>query len=58
MRKFPNRYYGTSNDHTKVDGDMLDLTHTLATKVGVVHTIRTSVSGAPTDIALSFRPPL
>merc|ERR1719197_2392589 len=29
-------YYGTSNDYTSVDGDMLELTHTLASKVGVL----------------------
>lgn len=29
-------YYGTSNDYTMKDGDMLELTHTLASKVGVL----------------------
>ena len=29
-------YYGTSNDYTTNDGDMLELTHTLASKVGVL----------------------
>jgi glycerophosphoryl diester phosphodiesterase len=29
-------YYGTSNDYTSQDGDMLDLTHTLVSEVGVL----------------------